>query len=275
MSETPAKTEADVRPSLRKKPVTTGTDEQPKRLPVPAMVNYACIALVITAVALLARAVTLLGGTSTLEAYIVKANAAAKKPTLTPAQISSDVHSFRQGTLLMSVVIAIALVLLALAFRRVRTASGSRWAMLIVMVFTSLPFSVVPIHGLPGSSNVAGEVSGIGAILAILLIFVPPASQKYFRDCRDAALPPELRGQPRPSLFGPRRQRPGLAGPGGRAAAARANAESVRAGSAATVRPAGAPKARAKVRSDAEAVARGAELARSRAKASKSRRTAD
>jgi hypothetical protein len=35
------------------------------------------------------------------------------------------------------------------------------------------------------------------------------------------------------------------------------------------------PKARAKVRTDAEAVARGADLARSRAKASKSRRTTD
>ena len=142
--------------------------------------------------------------------------------------------------------------------------------MVILMLFTSLPFYVIPIQHFPAVPNMAGVIIGVASIAAIVLVFLFKPSQQYFRDCREAALPPERRGQPRPSLFGPRRPRAGLAGPGGRAAAARAASER-----ADVVGPGGAPKARAKVRSDAEAVARGAELARSRAKASKSRRTTD
>jgi hypothetical protein len=184
--------------------------------------------------------------------------------------MAADVHSLRQGTLLMGAVVAVALVLLTFALRRARTASGTRWAMLILMLFTSLPFYVIPIKHFPVVPNVAGVLIGVSSIAAIVLVFLFKPSQQYFRDCKEASLPPDLRGKPRPSLFGPRRPRAGLAGPGGRAAAARAAAEQ-----ADVVRPGSAPKARAKVRADADAVARGAELARSRAKASKSRKTAD
>jgi len=280
VSDTPQKTSSDARPSLRKQPPTTAAGtrgaEIPKRLPTPRTIDYACIALGVTAVALVVRGLTLLGSTSKLNALMIKANNNAgskKKVPYTASQIADDVHKYRQGAVLQGVIIAFALVLLLLAYRRVRTASGSRWAMLIVMLFTFLPLSVVPIHGLPVASNVAGVIVGLASIAALVLVFLPKPSQKYFRDCREALVPPELRGQPRPGLFGPRRQRPGLAGPGGRAAAARA--AQTQAASERPERTGGASKARAKVRSDADAVAHGAELARSRAKASKSRRTTD
>ncbi len=284
VSDTPQDAGPDARPSLRKQPPTTTTagtgDEIPKRLPTPRTIDYACIALAVTAVALVARGLTLLGSTSQLRAFLVKANNDAgskKKVPYGPDKVSSDLHALRQGTLLTGVVIGLALVLLLLAYRRVRTASGSRWAMLIVMIFTTLPLYVIPIKGFPVVPQVAGVIVGVGAVAALALVFIPKPSQKYFRDCRDVLVPPELRGQPRPGLFGgARRQRPGLAGPGGRAAAARAAAQSRTAPPRTSAeRGAAAAKARAKVRSDSEAVARGAELARSRAKASKSRRTTD
>jgi hypothetical protein len=227
------------------------------------------------------RAILLQGSTGQLQKFLIHANSTAgdkKKPNYVADHLSADLHALRQGALLMGVVIALALVLIIFALRRVRTASPSRWAMLIVLLFTELPFYVLPVSGFPMGARVAGVVVGAASILAILLIFIPKPSQQYFRACKEAATPPELRGQPRPSLFGPRRQRPGLAGPGGRAAAGRAT-QNARTAPARTQSEApeesGPSKARAKVRSDSEAVARGAELARSRAKASKSRRTAD
>jgi hypothetical protein len=106
------------------------------------------------------------------------------------------------------------------------------------------------------------------SIVVLLLIFVPKESIAYFRACREANLPPERRGQQRPglgSLFAPRPPRQRMT-PVGR------TAEPEPASRPAETRPA-VPKAKAKVRTDSEAIARGAELARARAKASKSRRT--
>jgi hypothetical protein len=271
VSETPSKTSAETRLSLRKPAAKTGSAATtPARIPAPPTINYACAALIVIAVAAVVRGLALLGSTSQLQSFVVDANNRAKTPKSPygPDQIAADVHSLRQGTLLMGAVIAVVLVLLTFAMRRARTASGTRWAMVIVMLFTSLPFYVIPISKFPMLPNVAGVLIGVASIAAIVLVFLLKPSQQYFRACREASLPPERRGQPRPSLFGPRRPRAGLAGPGGRAAAARAASEQTD-----VVRPGSAPKARAKVRADADAVARGAELARSRAKASKSRKT--
>lgn len=292
MSQTPENT-ATPRPSLRKEPAKTGAgkptgkaagkpakagaDERPTKLATPRTIDYACIALGVTALALVVRGLGMLGFTHELQQFLITSNNNAgskKKPNYIRDHLATDLHALRQGTLLMGVVIALALVLLIFALRRVRTASGSRWAMLIVMLFTSLPFYIVPISGFPAVPKVAGVLVGAAAIAALLLVFIPKPSQQYFRDCREAALPPEQRGQPRPSLFGPRRQRAGFGGgPAGRPD------RNTRAASVRTAerenKPAGTSKARAKVRTDAEAVSRGAELARSRAKASKSRRTPD
>ena len=139
-----------------------------------------------------------------------------------------------------------------------------------------LPLYIIPTSGLPAPASAAGVILGAASIAALGLIFLAPASTAYFRACRLANVPEELRGQPRPglgSLFGPKRTAAGRQ-PAGRQPGARQSAAAARASSAEANRPA-AGKAKAKVRSDTDAVAKGAELARSRAKASKSRRSAD
>lgn len=245
---------------------------RPSRPPVdnikpPLTIDLASLALVVMFVAGIARGLLLLGNTAMLTRFEIHQNATAKHPKK-DFDAAHALHQFREGAIVQGLVIGIALLLLAWALRRTRSASATRWALLVVFFFTQLPFYVVPISGLPVPSQVAGVILGAASIAAILLIFVPPASSKYFRACREANVPPELRGQPRPglgSLFGPKRPRPA---PGGRPA------EKPVAQRPAQTRP-GAPKSKAKVRADTEAVAKGAELARSRAKASKSRRTAD
>jgi hypothetical protein len=231
----------------------------------PRTIDYACAALVVMCVAGLGRALLLYGNTSTLLAYVTKQNAKAKHPDKTFDAVKA-VHQFRESTLLSAVVVGIALLLLAWALRRPRSASPSRWAMLVVFFFTGLPFYIIPTSGLPGAAAAAGVVIGIAAVAAIALIFVAPSSAKYFKQCREATMPPERRGQERPglgSLFKPRPPR--TAPPPASTSAPKPEPAQ---------RPA-TPKAKAKVRADSDAVAKGADLARSRAKASKSRRTAD
>jgi hypothetical protein len=213
-------------------------------------------------VAGLARALLLFGNTSTLLAYVTKQNAKAKHPDKNFDAVKA-VHQFRESTLLSAVVVGVALLLLAWALRRPRSASASRWAMLVVFFFTGLPFYIVPTSGLPGTAAAAGVVIGIAAVAAVALIFVPPSSAKYFKACREATLPPERRGQARSGLGSLFKPPPRTAPPP--ASAPKPEPEQ---------RPA-MPKAKAKVRADSDAVAKGADLARSRAKASKSRRTAD
>jgi hypothetical protein len=254
----------NVRPA---RPVRATRQARPpvENIKPPRTIDYATAALVVMVVASVARALLLLGNTSTLTAYAIAQN--AKKPVKGFDAVQA-VHQFRSGALITAVVIGLALLLLAWALRRTRSASASRWAMLIVFLFTGLPFYVIPTSGLPTGSQIAGVVIGVAAIAGILLVFVPPPSVGYFKACREANIPEEMRGQPRPglgSLFGPKRQR-------GAAAASR---PSPAARTAAPDRPATAPKSKAKVRSDTDAIAKGAELARSRAKASKSRRTTD
>ncbi len=241
---------------------------RPVRPPVenvkpPRTIDYATAAIALMAAAGIVQALLLLGNTAILTAYVTKAN--EKKPVKNFDPVSA-VHTLRSGSILMGIILAVALLLLAWALRRTRSASASRWAMLIIFVFTGLPFQVKPATGLPTGSQIAGVTVGIAAIAAVVLVFAPKPSQLYFRACREANTPEELRGQPRPglgSLFGPKRPR-------GAEASTPAPART-----AAPDRPAAAPKSKAKVRSDSDAIAKGAELARSRAKASKSRRTTD
>jgi hypothetical protein len=234
---------------------------------IPRTIDLAGLALIVMFVAGFARALLLLGNTSALLAYATKANRDAKKPDKNFDAVKA-VHTLRESAFLQAAVIGVALLLLAWAMRRSRSASPTRWALLIVFVFTGMPFYVIPTSGLPVPAQIAGILVGVSAIVTILLVFIPPTSVKYFKECREANLPEDLRGKPRPglgSLFGPKRPR---------GAAATAPATGTAAKPSATTRPA-APKAKAKVRSDTDAVAKGAELARARAKASKSRRTAD
>ena len=132
VSETPSKPSADTRPSLRKpaaKSATTTTT--PTRLPAPPTINYACGALVLIVVATIVRGLALLGSTPQLQKFVIDANNRAKTPKnpYGPAQISADVHSLRQGTLLMGAVVAVALLLLTsrCAACAPPAAPGGRW----------------------------------------------------------------------------------------------------------------------------------------------------
>ena len=178
---------------------------------MPRTMKIACALLVAMVVAGLARALLLLGSTSTLRDYVIYANnhAGSKKDkTFTETDIVNAIHSVRQGSLTQAAIIGIALLLLTWALRSSRTASASRWALLVVFFFTEIPFSVIPIQHLPVPAQVAGVLVGVASIGVLAFVFVPKPSQQYFRDCREANLPPEMRGQPRPglgSLFGPKR----------------------------------------------------------------------
>jgi hypothetical protein len=229
----------------------------------PRTIDYATAAIVVMFLGGFARGLLLLGNTAMLEAYATKQNAKAKHPAANFDAVKA-VHQIRESALVSAAVVGAALLLLAWALRRARSASPTRWALLVVFFFTGLPFYILPTSGLPVGPQVAGVVVGIAAVAAIALIFIPRASVTYFKQCREASMPADRRGQPRPglgSLFKPRppREQPPAPSP-----ARKADPVS---------RPSAA-KAKAKVRTDSEAIAKGAELARSRAKANKSRRTA-
>jgi hypothetical protein len=193
--------------------------------------------------------------------------------------VNQTVHTQVTGAVAQSVFVTVICVLVIVLMRRTRTASSSRWLLVIGLLLTTQPFYLeeAGATGFPTTAKWSGVAIGLVSIAAIVLTLLPESSA-YFRACRDAVMPPELRAQQRPGLFAPRRPVGGAtAGPTAGPTAA-AGTSAVRAGTRpAQTRPASSPaasgKARAKVRTDSEAISRGAELARSRAKSSKSRRT--
>ncbi len=256
------------KPATTKPATTRGSRAAIETVRPPKTIDLATGAIGVVILGLAGRALGLLGSTGTLNSYLIDLNARAKKPVANYVRdhLAGDLHSLRVSAVIQSIVVAVALVLIVFALRRTRTAGGSRWALLIIVVLTALPFYVIPVSGWPVLPKVSGVLTGVAAIASLVLVFVP-ASSAYFRQCRDAMTPPELRGQPKKglgALFGPRPPR---------AARPRAGAPTGAAQRPAAARNVSSSRSRAKVRSDADSVARGAELARSRAKASKSRRT--
>jgi hypothetical protein len=250
------------------KPVGSARPARPVRPDVPKVpttrtIDLTAVAGGLLALALWVRGLGLLGHQSALLKYAAHVNATAKKPDKN-FDAANYVHGVRLSAFVTAAILTVVVALLVWAMRRTRSASVSRWGVLIFLVLLGVPYSVIPAWGLPFVAQAAGVASGAAAILMIVLVFLPP-STKYFRECREAMTPPELRGQPRPGLGSLFKPRP----PAGGAAGARTN--STRPATARPAKPA-ASKAKAKVRSDAEAIARGAELARTRAKTSKTRR---
>lgn len=255
----------------------SGADRPPaESVTIPRTINLACAALAAAVLVALIRALGLLGSTNALARFLKHANDISKTPkkNYTLADAANDVPKLRQSAFINFVLLAVLIAMLIWGLRRTRSASPSRWVLLVVFVFTQLPLYIIPSAGYPAGlpfvARAAGLLMGAFSIVAVLLIFVPAASQRYFRDARQAATPPELRGQPRPglgSLFSPR-PRGGAAGAGaatrGRAATRPAETRPAQARSA----------ARGKGRADVDAVAKGAELARTRAKATRSKRSA-
>lgn len=269
MSDTSAKTVSMNKPQDKTTsgtPSSTGSGGAPTKIPPPRTINLLCWAMGLMIVLNFVQAFLLLGWTDTLKAYVITSNANAKTPQ-DPFDAVHAVYQLRQGAFVTAALYGVMLALLIFAFRRTRSASASRWAVLIIFLYTLLPFRIIPASGEPVPVQIAAVAVGVLSIAVLVLIFLPKESIAYFRACREANVPPDRRGQPRPglgSLFAPR--------PRQAATSVRrtAPAESVR--RPAETRPA-VPKAKAKVRTDSEAIAKGADLARARAKASKSRRT--
>lgn len=227
----------------------------------PRTITAAVAAVGAVIVLSIAEAASLFGFTDQLSKLLADNNAKAKKPKSPygPSQISHDLHQFRITTLVQAIVVGLALIFLIFALRRVRTASVGRWALVIVMVLTNGPVGLIPVKGLPGLPNALRVLTGVASLAAIVLLFMPESS-RYFRACK-ATLTPEG-APPRASLrdlFAPR--------PPARAP------ESAKAAAPQQPAKASVSKAKGKSRVDEAAVAKGAELARNRAKASKSRRT--
>ena len=264
--------------SMRKQRLGAPTPAATPNVPIPRTIDLAVLAVGLEAVFTLLRALALRGYTGRLSHWLVDSNNKAtgknKKSPYTAADVAHDLAQLRKGSLLEGLVIVVALIVLGISLRRVRGAGGARWALIILIILTSGPLAVVPVQGWPALPKIAGVLMGASSIAVIVLLLLPK-SMMYFRACKAALRPAGAPARPgMGGLFGPRGAAAQRGMASGRAAAQRA-ADAADASSAAQTAEAANParaKAKAKVRTDADAVAKGAELARSRAKASKSRR---
>jgi hypothetical protein len=186
------------------------------------------------------------------------------------AEIHKLVANQQKSILLEAVVLALALVLLSVMIRRTRGATPARWSVVIIAVLTQTPLAVLAVtSSIPAFIKITQLLVGLLSIVSLVLLFLP-ASRQYFREVRGAvtqSLPPRTARAGRSGgLFGTR---------GGATAAPRASAANV-----VDVEPVErvdmVKRESGKRRTESNAVAKGAALARSRAKAAaKSRRTED
>lgn len=195
-----------------------------------------------------------------------------KYPT-TGSRLDDQVHQQQNGALIMSVVLVVAIGFMAYGVFRGR--HWSRWGMIAfwaVASFTGTFAGLLYLFQIGGSSpasfKVASTISAAALLIAVVLCNVRP-SVEYFALSR-----PTHAGAQRRGLFAPRIPPDDVR----RTRGAPSKPTSALTSSAADRGEAYVEKRRAKKRSaaaNAEAIHRGAELARSRAKASKSRRNVD
>jgi hypothetical protein len=235
--------------------------------PRPRTVDGVLVAAGVFIACSLLSALTWYGFKSQFIDLLIRSDRKAKNPTpgYGAAQAADDLDKIRKGQLVQTFVVCLALAFLTYAITRARSASAGRWGLVIVLVLTVN--AVIPVNGLPALANGLRVVALLAALTVVVLLFLP-ASRRYFAQCRVAVTGGEptrsggLRG-----LFSngmPQRQ-----------VTPRQTTERVDATVAANgdARQAGSKSRAAKARTEQAAVARGAELARSRAKASKSRRS--
>lgn len=201
---------------------------------------------------------------------------ATKYPT-TGARLDDQVSQQQRGGLIMSLVLVIGTAFIAFGVFRGR--HWSRWGVLAFWAVASFTgtfagFTYLFAIGsdLPGTFKVSVFISALAMLAAVVLCQLRP-SVEYFALSR----PTHASGAQRRGLFAPRTPRTPPARTGGSNAPAARRPKSSLTSSAADRGEEYVQKQRAKKRAAAnsDAVARGAELARQRAKASKSRRTTD
>jgi hypothetical protein len=207
------------------------------------------------------------------------AAAAAKARVDTQKKFPSLHHQVSQqqsGALIGTIIVVAAIAILAISVHRGRY--WARWGVVAFWLLASFSGTVVGVgtvlsvgSSVPAAFKVPSFLAGLFLVIAVVLVNFR-VSTEYFALTK----PDRPAGAPqRRGLFAPRTPPPG--GRPGRTPAARggtAGAKGVLTSSAATRGEAYVERQRAKKRAAAnqESVARGAELARSRAKASKSRR---
>jgi hypothetical protein len=196
---------------------------------------------------------------------------AAKKYPLGGSQLNHQVSQQQSGALIMAIIVTLAMAFIANGVYRGR--HWSRWGVVgfwLLATFTGTLGGISSLLSLGSGAPIAFKVPSVLAsvffIIAVVLVNLRP-SIDYFALSRPArpAGAPQRRG-----LFAPRPP----AGPRPGSSTAGSRAKSVLNSSASTRGDAYVQRQRAKKRAaaNAESVARGAELARNRAKASKSRR---
>lgn len=250
-----------------------GADRRPRE------VTAAFAALVVSALATLLAAVSLFGLNSWLRYQLAKSyHTAHKGKTISASDLASEVHNAKVGGAQQAVIAVLAVSFVAYGVWRGR--SWSRWGTFGVWAlgsFSGMVFGVFSLLSIGATAPLAYKgaafVAALAMLAAVLLSNMRRATAHFAanRPVRDGA--PLRRG-----LFGPRpspplRRTPGGAGATGAGGASVATAASDEAVGAGTTAPG---RSRSKQRAETAAVARGAELARTRAKAaSKSRRRAD
>jgi hypothetical protein len=237
----------------------------------PRFVLLAVGALVLTGLAALVSAFGLYGGKKQLLANALVANKklVGKKNHVDPATLPNAVDKAVTSVTIQAVVLLLAVGLIGWAALRGRY--WARWAVLGLWVISTLTGTPGGISSLlsvgidaPGLYKAAGFVAGLAFVAAVMLTSLR-RSVEYF----NLSKPPRAAGgAQRRGLFAPRPA-------GGAAPRSRFESRTPAATRPATTRPETQPdRSRSKQRANTEAaVAKGAELARSRAKASKSRRS--
>jgi hypothetical protein len=245
---------------------------EPATTPRPRTVQAAVAAMGASAVAALAAAISLYGQGDWLTREQVKLDDKANKYH-TVAKMKDLISQQQQGAVISTAILAVALGVLGLAVYRGR--HWSRWGVVAFWflasftgTFAGLTFALSIGSSAPAPFKYPAFLSSAFLIVAVVLVNMRP-SVEYFAQNK----PVRPAGAPaRRGLFAPRppvdRTRPGAA----RQSAQRAKTPLT--SNAATRGEAYVQKQRAKKRAaaNADSVARGAELARNRAKASKSRR---
>ena len=236
------------------------------------MVIAAVIALAVSGVAAVAAAIALYGQSDWLFREFTKNNPKpGKKNHLTVAELHDKVPQAQRTALIGALIVVLAVAILGYTTYRGRY--WARWGVLGFWVLATFSGTVIGINSIltvaaniPAAYKIPSFIAGVAFAVAVVLVNLKESTE-YFalsRPVRPAGAP-QRRG-----LFGGPRMAPQPRG---------AAAGSAGRGATASTRPASTEpdadrrtKKRATVAAQSASVTKGAELARSRAKASKSRR---
>lgn len=244
----------------------------------PRTVRLAIAAIIAEVVLGVGYAVLAWPAAHTLRNLVHKANLKQKHPKaecnhgLPKGCLNLDktVHAIQVQGLITSLVVGAAILILIPRLRRGNRSGRTIYVAIALFAgllgYVGSPVALTAlIAGGPGAQRVVAILAALASVLAIVALFLRE-SQEYINE-----------RSPRPAgALGPR---PGLGGlfrpPGPRQPAERVPGmrTNPRRGEQRAEPPASRPAARSKSRQDADSIARGAQLARNRAKASKSRRT--